>query len=183
MIALHHTTIINITSVSFYSDNYQQRHNIDQAKAVVRPGVYEEIRKQVDEMLAMNLKKIQMQIAPKSKKKSKKSKKKKAKKSKKDKKKKPLPGEKIAELKGLDSDQILSMLIENQLVVRGRQRKLESFIGDFNYLGSIHHNADRKDGELVMIEINNYCVYCCILSISFSITMMEGIANLTSSVV
>ena len=118
---------------------------------MVRPGVYEEIRKEVDEMLAMNLKKIQMQIAPKSKKKAKKVKKKKTKKSKKDKKKKPLPGEKIAELKGLDSDQILSMLIENQLVVRGRNRKLDSFIGDINYLGSLHHNADRKDGEEFMI--------------------------------
>ena len=106
----------------------------------------------------MNLKKIQMQIAPKTKKKSKKTKKKKAKKSKKDKKKKPLPGEKIAELKGLDSDQILSMLIENQLVVRGRQRKLESFIGDFNYLGSIHHNADRKDGESMMMRMIDFVV-------------------------
>ena len=133
--------------IIIYSDNYHQRHDIDQAKAIVRPGVYEEIRKQVDEMLVMNLKKIQMQIAPKSKKKGKKAKKKKAKKGKKDKKKKPLPGEKIAELKGLDSDQILSMLIENQLVVRGRDRKLDSFIGDFNYLGSMLHNADRKDGK------------------------------------
>ena len=95
----------------------------------------------------MNLRKIQMQIAPKGKKKSKKIKSKKAKKSKKDKKKKPLPGEKIAELKGLDSDQMLSILIEHQLVVRGRERKLDSFIGDFNYLGSMHHNADRKDGN------------------------------------
>ena len=88
-----------------------------------------------------------MQIAPRGKKKVKKIKKKKAKKSKKDKKKKPLPGEKIADLRGLDSDQMLSMLIEHQLVVRGRERKLDSFIGDFNYLGSMHHNADRKDGN------------------------------------
>ena len=134
--------------IIYYSiDNYQQKHDVNQAKAIVRPGVYEEIRKQVDEMLVMNLRKIQMQIAPKGKKKSKKTKSKKAKKSKKDKKKKPLPGEKIAELKGLDSDQMLSILIEHQLVVRGRERKLDSFIGDFNYLGSMHHNADRKDGN------------------------------------
>ena len=145
--------------IIIYSDNYHQRHDIDQAKAIVRPGVYEEIRKQVDEMLVMNLKKIQMQIAPKSKKKGKKAKKKKAKKGKKDKKKKPLPGEKIAELKGLDSDQILSMLIENQLVVRGRDRKLDSFIGDFNYLGSMLHNADRKDCKNFFYKYNFICLF------------------------
>ena len=96
-------------------------------------------------MLKMNLKKIQLQLAPKGKKGKKKGKKKKGKKGKKDKKKKPLPGEKIAELKGLDSDQILSILIENQLVVKCRNRKLDSFVGDFNYLGSMQHNADRKE--------------------------------------
>lgn len=110
----------------------------------MRPGVYEEIRKQVDELLIMNLKKIQMQIAPKSKKKAKK--KKKSKKSKKDKKKRGLPGEKISELKGLDADQMLNMLIEHQIVVRVRERKLESFIGDYNYCGSAHQNADRMQG-------------------------------------
>lgn len=85
-----------------------------------------------------------MQIAPKSKKKAKK--KKKSKKSKKDKKKRGLPGEKINELKGLDADQMLNMLIEHQIVVRVRERKLESFIGDYNYCGSDHQNTDRMQG-------------------------------------
>ena len=138
-------------SLSSYStdNNYQEKYNVDQAKALVRPGVYEEIRKQVDELLIMNLKKIQMQIAPKNKKNSKK-KKKKSKKNKKDKKKRGLPGDKIAELKGLDSDQMLSMLIEHQLVVRVRNKKLDHFIGEYNYSKNDnkndHHNVDRIQG-------------------------------------
>merc|ERR1711991_1307726 len=46
------------------SDNFQQKHDVELSKQVVRPNVYEDIRKQVDEMLIMNLKKIQLQIAP-----------------------------------------------------------------------------------------------------------------------
>jgi hypothetical protein len=129
------------------SDNFQQKHDIDLAKRVVRPGVYEDIRTQVDEMLVMNLKKIKMQVAAGGK--GKKGGKKKGKKGKgkkgKGKKKKPLPGEKISELKGLDTDAMLSMLIEYQLVVKPRPRTVSSLIGEFNYLGSVHHNADRKD--------------------------------------
>eukprot|EP01038_Epipyxis_sp_PR26KG_P004068 gene4068-5812_t len=128
------------------SDNFQQKHDVELGKEVVRPGVYEEIRKQVDDMLVMNLKKIKLQIAPggkgkkgKGKKKGKKGKKNKGKK------KKPLPGEKIAELKGLDADNMLSMLIDCELVVKCRDKTIGSLIGDFNYLGSVHHNADRKD--------------------------------------
>mmetsp|Transcript_1053 Transcript_1053/g.1385 ORF Transcript_1053/g.1385 Transcript_1053/m.1385 type:complete len:443 (+) Transcript_1053:1468-2796(+) len=97
-------------------------------------------------MLVMNLKKIKMQIAPGGKGKKGKGKKKKGKGKKgKAKKKKPLPGEKIAELKGLDADHMLSVLIENHIVVRCRDRTINSLVGDFNYLGSVHHNADRKD--------------------------------------
>merc|ERR1712196_455082 len=40
---------------------------------------------------------------------------------------------------------MLSILIENRLVVRPRDRPMDSLIGEFNYLGSMHHNADRKD--------------------------------------
>jgi IQ and AAA domain-containing protein len=129
------------------SDNFQQKHDVELGKEVVRPGVYEEIRAQVDEMLVMNLKKIKMQVAPAQKGKKGKGKKKKGGKGKKGKgkKKKPLPGEKISELKGLDADQMLAVLIENKLVVRARNRTVSSLIGDFNYLGSVHHNADRKD--------------------------------------
>ena len=131
------------------SDNFQQKHDIELSKQVVRPNVYEEIRKQVDSMLVMNLKKIQMQIAPSGKKKKGKKggkkKKKKGKKGKKDKKKKPLPGEKISELKGLDADHMLSVLIENNLVVKTSNKKVSDFIGEFNYLGSMHQHAERSD--------------------------------------
>mmetsp|Transcript_110696 Transcript_110696/g.216996 ORF Transcript_110696/g.216996 Transcript_110696/m.216996 type:complete len:379 (+) Transcript_110696:276-1412(+) len=40
---------------------------------------------------------------------------------------------------------MLAVLIEHKLVVRARNRTISSLVGDFNYLGSVHHNADRKD--------------------------------------
>lgn len=136
--------------------------------------MYEELRKQVDEMLVMNLKKIKMQIGPTGKqKKGKKGKGKKGKgkkgKGKKDKKKKPLPGEKIAELKGMDSDQMLSLLVESQLVVRSRSRGINTIVGDFNYLGSMHHNADRRDEgtwepqDPSMSQIRQMLIEYCVL--------------------
>ena len=153
------------------TENFQQRHDVELAKDVVRPGVFEEIRKQVDEMLIMNLKKIRIQIAPgKGKGKKGKGKGKKGKKGKKDKgkKKKPLPGEKISELKGLDSDQMLAILIENGLVVRSKEKFVQSMVGDFNYLGSMHHNAERKDQTMWSVQdpsvaqirqtVTEYCI-------------------------
>ena len=152
----------------YLCDSHQEKYDVDLAKALVRPGVYEEIRKQVDELLIMNLKKIQMQIAPKSKRKVKK--KKKSKKSKKDKKKRGLPGDKIAELRGLDTDQILSMLVEHQLVVRVRNRKLDTFIGDYNYNCNAHHNADRLQGmSHKHVFAQMYSKSCLICFSSFSI--------------
>jgi hypothetical protein len=143
------------------ADNFQQKHDVDLAKLVVRPGVYEDIRKQVDDMLLMNLKKIKMQIAPGGKGKKGKKGKKKGKKGKKNKgkKKKPLPGEKISELKGLDADHMLSVLIEHQIVVRCREKPMSSLIGDFNYLGSVHHNADRKDEGLIFFYLFIYFIF------------------------
>jgi hypothetical protein len=98
-------------------------------------------------MLVINLKKIQMQIAPAGKKgkKAKGKKKKKGKKGGKGKKKKPLPGEKLAKMRDRDSDTLLNDLIQANLVVRPHNRGLSSLIGDFNYLGSMHHNADRRE--------------------------------------
>lgn len=153
------------------SENFQQRHDVELAKDVVRPGVFEEIRRQVDEMLIMNLKKIRIQIAPGKGKKGKgKGKGKKGKKGKKEKgkKKKPLPGEKISELKGLDSDQMLAILIENGLVVRCKDKNINNMVGDFNYLGSMHHNAERKDQTMWSVQdpsiaqirqtVTEYCI-------------------------
>lgn len=128
-------------------ENFKQKYDADLVKDLVRPNVYEDIRKQVDEMLLMNLQKIRMQIAPVKGGKKAKGKKGKGKKGKKDKgkKKKPLPGEKISELKGMDTDQMLSILIEAKLVVRTKDKHISDLIGDFNYLGTMHHNAERKD--------------------------------------
>lgn len=115
------------------------------AKDIVRPGVYDELRKQVDDLLVLTLAKIQTQLDNgKKKKKAKKKKKKKAKKGK-GKKKKPLPGEKISELKGMDAVEMLSRLIENKLVVNCRKRTIDTLIGDFNYLGSLYHDSDRQE--------------------------------------
>jgi hypothetical protein len=61
------------------------------------------------------------------------------------KKKKPLPGEKISELKGMDTDHMLSILIEHKLVVKSAGKRMKDVIGEFDYLGSMRHNADRRD--------------------------------------
>jgi hypothetical protein len=45
----------------------------------------------------------------------------------------------------LGADQMISILVDNQLVVHPRPREINSLIGEFNYLGSVHHMADRKD--------------------------------------
>jgi hypothetical protein len=112
---------------------------------VVRPGVYAEIRKQVDDMLLMNLKKIQMQIqsgGKKGKKKGKKGKKKKkGKKGKKDKKKKPLPGEKIAELKKLDTELLAWSGCRNNAV--------KMLYPKGGYMGW-HHNANAAGYNILL---------------------------------
>lgn len=50
---------------------------------------------------------------------------------------KGLPGDKISELKNMDTDQMLSLLVENRLVSTPAPRRVSDFIGDFNYLGYI----------------------------------------------
>ena len=138
----------------------------DLAKQLIRPDIYEDLRRQVDDMLALNLVKIQMQLAEIKKKKKAKGKKKKTPKGPK---KKLLPGEKIADLKGLDSTQMLSLLIDSKLVVKCRKRTMNSFIGDFNYLGSLHHNSTRlnegdwepEDPSIAQIRsmLTEYCIF------------------------
>lgn len=46
-----------------------------------------------------------------------------------------LPGDKISELKNMDTDQMLSLLVENRLICTAAPRRVSDFIGDFNYLG------------------------------------------------
>eukprot|EP00968_Pinguiococcus_pyrenoidosus_P028722 scaffold8065_cov267-Pinguiococcus_pyrenoidosus.AAC.6 len=132
--------------------NPEQRHDVKLTRDEVRPNVLEEVRLQVDKMLVENLKKIKEQVDSKSKgKKGKgkkgKGKKGKGKKGKKDKKKKqkPLPGDKVSELKNMDEDQMLGNLINTRLVNTYVPHKIKDFVGDFNYLGTLYQHAERKD--------------------------------------
>merc|ERR1711865_1124523 len=143
------------------SDNFAQKHDVGLAKDKVRPSVEEQVRKQVDEMLVLQLQKIKLQLEAaakdkggKKKKKGKGGKKKKkgGKKGKKGKKKKKggdgkkaLPGDKIAELKNMDIDHMLSILVQEKIVNNYRPRKISDLWGDFNYLGTVFQNVDRRD--------------------------------------
>ncbi|KAG5185735.1 hypothetical protein JKP88DRAFT_257381 [Tribonema minus] len=166
------------------SENFAQRHDVELTKGTVRPGVLEEMRLQasdsclrgartVDEMLLMNLKKIKQQVGKAEKgKKGKKPKKAKKGKKGKDKKKKGkgLPGDKLAELKGMDADQMLSVLIENRVIAQARPRRICDLVGDFNYLGTIQQHAEHKDGNWVpqdpsMAQLRQLITEYCILPI------------------
>merc|ERR1719162_2528536 len=99
------------------SDNFAQKHDVGLAKDKVRPSVEEQVRKQVDEMLVLQLQKIKLQLEAAAAKDKGGKKKKKGKGGKKNKKggkgkkgkdgKKALPGDKIAELKNMDIDHML----------------------------------------------------------------------------
>mmetsp|Transcript_33895 Transcript_33895/g.44710 ORF Transcript_33895/g.44710 Transcript_33895/m.44710 type:complete len:899 (-) Transcript_33895:293-2989(-) len=137
------------------SDNFAQKHDVELVKSKIRPDVQKEIESQVDEMLVMNLKKIKLQVAKassdkkkKGKKGKKKGKKKGGKKGKKGKKgkTKALPGEKISELKTMDHDHMLCILVENKIINNYRPKHVHDLVGDFNYLGSVHHSSDTKGG-------------------------------------
>lgn len=158
------------------TDNFAQRHDVGLAKDIVRPGVMEELRLQVDEMLLLNLKKIKAQVQQQEKgkkgKKGKAGKKGKGKKGKKGKDKKGkkgkgLPGDKLSELKGLDTDQMLSSLVESKIVMQCRPRRVADLVGDFNYLGTIQQHADIKgkpwtppDPSMAQLRqlITEYCI-------------------------
>lgn len=48
-----------------------------------------------------------------------------------------LPGDKISELKGMDTDHMLSLLVENRLISTPGARRVSDFVGEFNYLGYV----------------------------------------------
>ncbi|OWZ11823.1 IQ and AAA domain-containing hypothetical protein [Phytophthora megakarya] len=138
-------------------DNFYQKYDVSLAKDVVRGPVEVQVRQQVDEMLVLQLVNIKAQLeaaaagkkGKKGKKGGKKGKKggKKGKKGKDGKKKgKPLPGEKIAELKGRAPDSFLSVLVENQIVHVPRPYvRVRDYVGSFNFLGTIFQHSDRRD--------------------------------------
>ncbi|KAG1701965.1 hypothetical protein DVH05_010456 [Phytophthora capsici] len=138
-------------------DNFYQKYDVSLAKDVVRGPVEVQVRQQVDEMLVLQLVNIkaQLEAAASAGKKGKKGKKgkgkkggKKGKKGKKDGKKKgkPLPGEKIAELKGRAPDSFLSVLVEHQIVHAPRPGvRVRDFVGSFNFLGTVYQHCERRD--------------------------------------
>jgi DNA polymerase III delta prime subunit len=126
------------------SGNFVQKHDPELAKErITRKKVEEVLRKQVDDMLMMSLTKIQPP-AKKGKKDKKKGKKDKKKKDK-GKKEKPLPGAKIADLKNMDTEHMLCKLVEYKIVNNVEDTYIKDFIGDFNYLGTVHQGQARKD--------------------------------------
>ncbi|KAG3115820.1 hypothetical protein PI124_g12798 [Phytophthora idaei] len=136
-------------------DNFYQKYDVALTKDVVRGPVEVQVRQQVDEMLVLQLVNIKTQLeAAASGKKGKKGKKGKAKNGKKGKKGKkekgkngkPLPGEKIAELKSRAPDSFLSVLVEHQIVHAPRPGvRVRDFVGSFNFLGTIFQHSDRRD--------------------------------------
>lgn len=118
------------------SANFAQSYDVELTKEKIRPDIEKELRGQVDALLEANLVKITLQLAPVKKGKKDKGKKKgkKGKKDKGKKKGKPLPGDKISEMKTMDVAQMLSILIEHELVVCSRNVKVSSILGNFSYL-------------------------------------------------
>jgi hypothetical protein len=57
---------------------------------------------------------------------------------------KGLPGDKLSEMRGMDADQMLSLLIESRVVAQARPWRMADLVGDFNYLGNIQQHAERK---------------------------------------
>ena len=138
------------------SENFAQKHDAELAKdRIIREQVNAELEKQVDEMLVMNLSKIKQLHADAKGKKGKKGKGKKGKGKKgKGKKEKPLPGAKISELKNMDTDFMLSILVENRIVNNPADNKIADLVGDFNYLGSVHQHQKKGDQKQRWIPQN-----------------------------
>ncbi|RLN94800.1 hypothetical protein BBJ28_00015464, partial [Nothophytophthora sp. Chile5] len=86
-------------------DNFYQKYDVALAKDVVRGPVEVQVRQQVDEMLVLQLVNIKAQLEAAA-----------AGKKGKGKKGKPLPGDKLAELKGRAPDSFLSVLVEHKIV-------------------------------------------------------------------
>ena len=76
------------------------------------------------------------------------------------------PGEKIAELKNMEIDQMLSILVENKIINNYRDRHIDQLVGDFNYLGTVHQHMDRRSGRVGPADrrwrscasITEYCI-------------------------
>lgn len=140
------TALMNIDIESFDShwehrqepEYNREKHDTNMAKdRLIRANVESELAQSVDQMLLMNLKHIkEMHEEKKKRGKGKKGGKKKGKGKKgkgkgKGKKEKPLPGAKIAELKNMDCEEMLSILVEHRIINNVRKDiKINDFLGD-----------------------------------------------------
>ena len=132
------------------SYNFAQKHDVELAKMEIRVDVEKELRVTVDEMLKQNLAKIKAQLKAGGKKKGKGGKKKGkgGKKKKKGKGKgKALPGDKVKDIKAWDDDpdQYIAYMIEEEVVNNYRPRRIDELVGDFDYLGTIKQQMEKKD--------------------------------------
>lgn len=152
-------------------ENNCQKHDVEMAKSrILRDQVQSELAVIIDGMLLSNLQKIKALKEDKKKKgKGKKgAKKKKGKKGKgkgKGKKEKPLPGAKIPELKNMDTDEMLSILIEHQIINNyQKELKMNDFVSD--YLGASHLPAEGRvptwiNPSITQLRtlVTEYCIF------------------------
>lgn len=122
----------------FENKNFEQQYDPERAKGVVRPTVEEEVKEQVDNLMLLQLQNIKTVLDSKKKKKKKKGRKKKAKKPKKPKGKK-LPGAKYC--KGMENEQMLSILTEKEIIINYEKHTMDEFLGEMNYLGTMYQNS------------------------------------------
>mmetsp|Transcript_8487 Transcript_8487/g.10710 ORF Transcript_8487/g.10710 Transcript_8487/m.10710 type:complete len:735 (+) Transcript_8487:481-2685(+) len=151
------------------SEIQSQKYDAELAKdSIILAQAEEEVRIHVDEMLILNLSK--MKASQSSGKKSKAKKGKKGKKSKKKgKKEKPLPGSKISDLKNMDTDQMLSILIENELINNASEVKIRDIVGVSDTIANLDDQARSSENERWMPKnpsisqlksiIADYCIF------------------------
>lgn len=129
------------------------------AREEVMPVLEEEFKKEVDSMILVELENMKTLSNAKAKKKKKKGKKKSKKK------KKPkglkLPGAKM--IKDFSMKEVLTQLIQNQIVKKLPPRKLTDFMGEFNYihlmLDDIKDTAYDPSMALIRQLVTEYIIF------------------------
>lgn len=125
-------------------ENYKQGHDVEMAKEEIMPVLEDEYKQMVDEMIKMELDNMRALQGGKAGKKKKGGKKKKKGGKKKKKKLPKLPGFKA--IGGFDADpkELLSQLIQNNIVKRLPSAKISDFIGEFNYIHSMMEDPNKQ---------------------------------------
>mmetsp|Transcript_218 Transcript_218/g.256 ORF Transcript_218/g.256 Transcript_218/m.256 type:complete len:881 (+) Transcript_218:50-2692(+) len=125
--------------------NFSQKHDVELAKQQIRIDVEKELRDSVDEMLKQNLAKIKAQLAGGGKggKKGKKGKGKG----------KALPGEKISDIKNLELDEMLALLVDSKVINSYRPRRICDFVGGCSYRSSKSNNGEPETAKKVQMPV------------------------------